>query len=247
MMSEHTNLDIKDAACLHIVHMMQHPTSRPTTKSMHTSMLNDLKMNISPLQVGKYVDLTKRSTQRCHLANEGTSGLEAERVWTLGALPTLWSKQKLAAEKQRETHCLTIEEIETSIVDYVGRETAGARKWIDDAEAAVQQAQEDLKKGVNASFMNREPEKYLSGDDSCYRRQSECSCKFKQWGGWGRWGWWRDREGSAERRWWTRMGEGHNHPNWTAAHGKVPAEVDEAWQIDTTGMGGSRWILVWKQ
>jgi hypothetical protein len=46
---------------------------------------------------------------------------------------------KLAAEKQRATHCLSNEEKEKWIEDYVDRETAGARKQVEDAEAAVQQ------------------------------------------------------------------------------------------------------------
>jgi predicted N-acyltransferase len=46
---------------------------------------------------------------------------------------------KLAAEMQQATHFLSNEEKEKWIEDYVERETAGARKRVEDAEAAVQQ------------------------------------------------------------------------------------------------------------
>jgi hypothetical protein len=57
-----TNLDIKDAACLHTALILQHPTSRPTTKSTQTTMVNAPKKNFSPLPAGKYGKSTKRST-----------------------------------------------------------------------------------------------------------------------------------------------------------------------------------------
>jgi hypothetical protein len=98
-MSKRTNLDIKDAACLHIVHNLQHPISRPTTKSTQTAMVNAPKNNFSPLLAGRYGKLTKQSTQRRHHANEGKSGLEAERVRALGALRSLKSKNQLSAEQ----------------------------------------------------------------------------------------------------------------------------------------------------
>jgi len=136
-MTKRTNLDIKDAAYLHIVHNLQHPTSRPTTKSMQTTMVNGPNKNISPLQARRYGKLTKRSTQRRHQANQGKSGLEAERVRALSALGNLTSEKKLAAEKRRDTHFLSNERKERWIEDYVERETAGARKRVEDAEATV--------------------------------------------------------------------------------------------------------------
>jgi len=63
-------------------------------------MVNAPKKNFSPLPAGKYGKSTKCSPQRHHQANEGKSGLEAERVRALGALRSLRSKKKLAA-KQR--------------------------------------------------------------------------------------------------------------------------------------------------
>jgi len=73
-------------------------------------MVNALKKNISTHPVGIYGKSTKRSTQRCHQMNEGKSGLEAERLQALGALHSLRSKNRLAAEKRQETHFLSNEE-----------------------------------------------------------------------------------------------------------------------------------------
>jgi len=78
MLIKRTNLDIKDADCLHVVQILQHPTSRPTTKSTQTTMVNALKKNFSPLPASNYGKSTNRSTWRCHQANEGKSGFEAE-------------------------------------------------------------------------------------------------------------------------------------------------------------------------
>jgi len=122
-------------------------------------MVNSLKKNFSPLPAGRYSKSTKWSTQRRHHANEGKSGLEAERVRTLGALRSLRSKKKLAAEKRRETHFLSNEEKEKWIEDHVERETAGARKRVEDAEAAVQQEQDDMTHADIAGLTPREPEK----------------------------------------------------------------------------------------
>ena len=157
-MSKRTNLNIKDAACLHIVHILQHPTSRPTTKSMQTTKVNGPKQHFSPLPAGRYSKLMKRSTQWYHQANEGKSGLETERVRALGALRSLRSKKKLVAEKRREIHFLSNKEKEQWIEDYFEREPAVARKRVEDAESAVQQEQEDIKHAEIAGLTNREPE-----------------------------------------------------------------------------------------
>ena len=67
------------------------------------------------------------------------------------------------AEKQQETHFLSNEEKEKWIEDYVERETTGARKRVEDAEAAVQQEQEDMMNAENAGLKNREPEETFQG------------------------------------------------------------------------------------
>jgi len=67
-------------------------------------------------------------------------------------------KKKLAAEKQQETHFLSNEEIDKWIQDYVERETARARKRVEDAEAAVQQEQDDMTHTEIAGLMSRQRE-----------------------------------------------------------------------------------------
>jgi hypothetical protein len=69
------------------------------------------------------------------------------------------SKKKLVVEKLRETHFLSNEEKEKWIEDYVERETAGARKRVEDGEAAVQQEQDDMAHAEIAGLPSREPEK----------------------------------------------------------------------------------------
>jgi hypothetical protein len=101
-------------------------------------MGNAPNMNFSPLPAGRYSKSTQRSPQRRHEANEGKSGLEAESIRALGALRSMRSKKKLAAEKRQETHFLSNEEKEKGIEDYVEREIAVARKRVEDAEAVVQ-------------------------------------------------------------------------------------------------------------
>jgi len=75
-------------------------------------MVNGPRKNLSPLLAGKYGTSMKQSTRRRHQANEGKSGLEAERVRSLGALRSLRSTKQPAAEKKQETHLLNNEETE---------------------------------------------------------------------------------------------------------------------------------------
>jgi len=160
-MNKRTNLDIKDAAYLHIVHNLQHPTSLPTTKSTKTTIVNAPKKNYSPLPAGRYGKSKKRSTQRRHQANDGKSRFEAERIRALGALRSMRSKKKLVADKRRETHFLSNEEKQKWIEHYVERQTGGARKRVEHAEAAVQQEQDDMSQAEIAGLTSREPEKTL--------------------------------------------------------------------------------------
>jgi len=120
-------------------------------------MVQTLKKNVSLFPAGIYGKSTRRSTQQRHKPNEGKSGLEAKRVGVLGALRSLRSKKKLAAENQREMHFLTNEEKDKWIEDYMESETATARIWVEDAEAAVQQEQEDMKHAEIVGLTNREP------------------------------------------------------------------------------------------
>jgi len=63
------------------------------------------------------------------------------------------------AEKRQELHFLRNEEKQKWIEDHVERETAGARKRDEDAEAAIGQEQEDTEMAEKAGLMAREPEK----------------------------------------------------------------------------------------
>ena len=83
----------------------------------------------------------------------------AERIRALGALRSFKSKKKLAVEKRRETHFLSNEGKEKGIEDYVERETAGARKRFEYAEATVQQEQDDMTQAEIAGLTSRVPEK----------------------------------------------------------------------------------------
>jgi hypothetical protein len=56
-------------------------------------------------------------------------------------------------------HFLSNEQEVKWIEDYVERETAGARKWVDDAEVAVQRGQDNTRKAENVGLTNTEHEK----------------------------------------------------------------------------------------
>jgi len=62
----------------------------------------------------------------------------------LGALSRLRSKKKLSAQKRRATNFLCNEENEKRIEDYVDRETAAARKRVQDVETVIMQEQEHM-------------------------------------------------------------------------------------------------------
>jgi hypothetical protein len=61
-------------------------------------------------------------------------------------------------EKRRETHCLFNDEKEKWTEEFVERETAVARKRVDNAEAAVQQEQDDITHAGIVGLTSREPE-----------------------------------------------------------------------------------------
>jgi hypothetical protein len=73
--SKRSNLDINDAAYLHIVHILQHPTSHLTTRSMQITMINDLKKNFSPLPACQY------GNQKCSPLNNLIKPMEAIVAW----------------------------------------------------------------------------------------------------------------------------------------------------------------------
>jgi len=125
-MSKCTNHDTKDAACLHIVHNLQHPTSRPTTKSTQPTMVYPPGEDFSPLPVGKDGQYTMWCTQKRHQVNDGKSGLDVERLRVLGSVCSLRCNKNLAMEKQCKTHFSSNHEKEKLIEDYDDRETADA-------------------------------------------------------------------------------------------------------------------------
>jgi len=121
-------------------------------------MVNAPKRNFSPLPAGKYGKSTKQSTCRWYQANEGNRGLEAERVQALGALHSLRSKKKRSVEKRHQTYCLSNKEKEKWIEDYGERETAVARKQVQDAETAIMQELKDMTTAESAGVTTRKPE-----------------------------------------------------------------------------------------
>jgi len=70
-----TNIDIYYTACLDMVHIFQHPTFCPTTRSTHDRMVNALTKYFSPIPPGKYGKLAEHSTLWQPQPNEGMSRL----------------------------------------------------------------------------------------------------------------------------------------------------------------------------
>jgi len=76
----------------------------------------------------------------------------------LGVLRSLRSKKKLSAEERQETHCLSNEEKEKWIKDYVERETAVARQQVQDTETAIMEELKDITTAERAGVTIRKPE-----------------------------------------------------------------------------------------
>jgi len=138
-----------------MVHILQHPSSRPTTRSTHDTKVHAPKQDFPPLPQGKYGKSTKQSTRRRQQANQGKRGLVAERDRALGALHSLRSKKKLGAENRQEMHFLSNEEKEQWIEDFVERETAVARKRVQETETAIMQ---DMATAENECATTGKPE-----------------------------------------------------------------------------------------
>jgi len=121
-------------------------------------MVNALNKNISSLPAGKYLKSTKQSTRQHHQANKGNFRLEAERVRTLGALRSLWSKEKLLVEKRWDKQFLNNTEKVKYIENYVDRETTVARTRVQDAEIVIMREQDDMKNVEKAQSTTTMPE-----------------------------------------------------------------------------------------
>jgi len=207
-LNKSSNLNINDAAWLYVVHILQRPSSRPSTKSTQNPMVNVPKKNLSPLPAGKYSKSTKHSTRRHYQANQGKSGLEAEWVWALGALRRLRSKKKkLAAGNRRETQFLSKEEKEKWIEDYVERETTAATKRVEDAETAIRQKQDDMRTAEKGGLTTMKPdtsfEEILNGigDSLSDLASSDAGEDGEQED---------DDEDDPAGGWQPRVGDGHN-------------------------------------
>ena len=90
--------------------------------------------------------------------NQSKSGLEEDRVRALGALHGFQSKMMPVAGKRRETHFLSNKEKEKWIEDYAERETAVARKRVEDAQSAIKQEQEEMRNAEKAGLTTTKPE-----------------------------------------------------------------------------------------
>jgi len=189
-------------------------------------MVKAPKKNFSPLPAGKYSKSTKKSTRQRHQANEGKSGSVAERVRALGALRSLRSKKKLAAEKRLETHFLRNEEREKWIEDFVERETAVATTQVQDAETAIMQ---DMTTAENEGATPGKPETTFEemlnaiGDSL-----SDLASSNDEQDG-------EDEEDDEEDTELDKLSDddepgwmmGTNHQNGTAPHGELSAQEDE--------------------
>jgi len=65
-LNKHTMLDMADTACLHVVHILQHPTSRRTSNSAEHTIDAALNINLLPLQVYNYIRWTMWCTRWRH-------------------------------------------------------------------------------------------------------------------------------------------------------------------------------------
>jgi len=159
MLIKRTNLDVKDTACLDVVCILQHPTSRPTTKSSQVTTVNAPSKNLSPILASKYGNEMKQSTTRHHHTNEGRIGLMAQMVRALGVLDNLQSEMKLLPQQRVDIHIVSNEDEEEWIVDYVDTETTVARKRVQAAETAIMKEHEDISNAKKVGLTTRKPKK----------------------------------------------------------------------------------------
>jgi len=100
-------------------------------------MVDAPKENHLPLPTDRYGSSTKPSTQRPRQTNQGKSRLQAKMVQALRALRGLQSKKKHVAKTRREMPCWINKKKEKWIKDCGDRESAVARKPVEDAEPAI--------------------------------------------------------------------------------------------------------------
>jgi len=91
--------------------------------------------------------------------NEGKSSLVEEMVRALEALHSGGSKMTLSVQTRWETHFVSQQEKEKWIKEYVVRETAVARKLVQDAETGIIQEPEDMRNAESVGSTSRKLEK----------------------------------------------------------------------------------------
>jgi len=151
--------DMKDAGCLHVVQILQRPTSPSTKRYNQHIKVNASKKYIRPLAAAIYSKLTKQSTWQYHQANAAKSGFKAEMVRALGTLHGLQSQMEVTVERRRKSHFSTIEQKENWIKDHVDSDTAVARQQVADSETVIKQEQEDMRHAEKAGLTTRKPKK----------------------------------------------------------------------------------------
>jgi len=94
-----------DSACIHVVHILQHPTSHPTTRLTQDTMDDAVIENFSTLPMGQYGKSTYQSTHWLHQVNQGKREWDADRVWGVGSIAQLmiWN-EAFCGEKTANTH-----------------------------------------------------------------------------------------------------------------------------------------------
>jgi hypothetical protein len=98
--------------------------------------------NYSALPAGKFCKSDKRSTVRGHKANQGKSGVEAERERALGAFHSLRFKNHHSAGLRSDIQFFDKEEKNKGIQEFVEKEMAAARQRVAKAEVAVERERE---------------------------------------------------------------------------------------------------------
>jgi hypothetical protein len=90
--------------------------------------------------------------------NEGKSSFAAQTVQAHAALRRLRPKKKRVAETQREAQFVSNDPKEKLIENNVKRESARARKGVEDVEAMIWQKQENTEAAENTGLTTTEPE-----------------------------------------------------------------------------------------
>jgi len=148
---ECTNLDIKDAAYLHVVHTFQYPTAHSTAKPIQNPLANSQKENYLHIPVVIFGKYTMPSRPWYLQANLRQGGMEADSFGGLWALRSILSNKKLVGEQTQESQISSNEEKEKLIKDNMDGESAGARMSLDDAETLIKEEHQDVKNAANVA------------------------------------------------------------------------------------------------